>query len=801
MKISKYKCTRFAGIKDKEINFMPGLNVILGPNEAGKSTVVEGIYATIFKNVKLDKRKDKDFISNFMPYPQGDFIDGILTIEENGETYTIEKEWGNDPNIALKTSGGDIIKNEGKINEIISSLLVLGEGTYGSIVFAKQRDIKNTIENILKNSETTSTISSILRKTVMELDKVNLDKLSKNIEEEYLDLSKRWDIINGRPEGGRDISNPYKSGVGKVLASYYNKENKKNEMNNSNKAQEKYEEVSKLLKNKKAEVLGKQNELDNLSKIEGDIFKRGLLYFEILMLEEKLKDISRGNGEWPVCEYKLIKSLEDLKHLEENGDKLKEEEELSRKVMERDSIKIKLDKLKDKREEEENIKNKLKLIPQITIEDIKKLEELKGEIIGSNAKMNAGSMKGIIKSLDEVILTRDLEEKEKINGELEFKAGGFIKIEGKDEFSIQIKLGEIDVYKLREEYTKAKDEFDSLLEKLEINSLEEGRENKTKIDNIKAFLQKINSEISFIQGEEDLGEIEKRYIELDNIGNARRLEEIIQDEKETEKNINELRMDINILENSIKNYEERYESKDKLLEDLIFIKGEKISKEKEMGKLAPLPQMFKTIEEYNRYLNNLRTEVKNSNDEEKNLVADFYEAEKGLSETSYEELLEEYKEGEKEFNILNKKLTNIIKIREAFHKTKEDMDKDSFKPLLDSFSKYIKVLTNGRYKVDKLEDNLNFNLLNKEDKGMKIELLSTGTYDSLSLALRFSLLEYIFKDKNGFLILDDCLVDLDNERKEKAVELIRKYAEENQVIFTTCLPETGKLLGGNIINL
>ena len=63
MIIKKYSCKRFAGIKDKDIVFQENLNVILGPNEAGKSTLVEGIYASLFKSSKLGYKtvEDREF--------------------------------------------------------------------------------------------------------------------------------------------------------------------------------------------------------------------------------------------------------------------------------------------------------------------------------------------------------------------------------------------------------------------------------------------------------------------------------------------------------------------------------------------------------------------------------------------------------------------------------------------------------------------------------------------------------------------------------------------------------------------
>ena len=61
MYIKSYSCKRFAGIKDKDISFEKGISVILGPNEAGKSTIIKSI-AGLLKyegSIKIDSMDNK----------------------------------------------------------------------------------------------------------------------------------------------------------------------------------------------------------------------------------------------------------------------------------------------------------------------------------------------------------------------------------------------------------------------------------------------------------------------------------------------------------------------------------------------------------------------------------------------------------------------------------------------------------------------------------------------------------------------------------------------------------------------
>jgi exonuclease SbcC len=179
----------------------------------------------------------------------------------------------------------------------------------------------------------------------------------------------------------------------------------------------------------------------------------------------------------------------------------------------------------------------------------------------------------------------------------------------------------------------------------------------------------------------------------------------------------------------------------------------------------------------------------------------YYESERDLPETSFEELEKEYGFISNKYNKLLEKGKRLTKVKDTFILVKERMDQDTNRPLIDAMEKYLKHLTQGSYNISEITSSLSLKIKNQNSANFPINLLSAGTKDSASLALRLSLAETIQGNDKGLLVLDDCLVDMDPIRKKSAIEMIKLFSKNHQVIFTTCNPDTAMELEGNIIKM
>lgn len=804
MYIKSYSCKRFAGLSDESIEFDKGLNVILGPNESGKSTIINGIHSTLFKNIRLNRtlNVDKDFIHRYMPKPDGDFIDGNLVLSVEGNSYKVKKEWGVNEVIQLTTPDGNIIKTEDIVKEELSKLLLYGEGTYSNIVFAKQKDLKASLTNIMENSELTSEINSLLRKTMMELDGVSIENLQNKIETQLEIIYKRWDKDKNYPMNNKGINNPYKNGLGEILESYYEKENLKLLMEKANETEEKFENICDEI----SELQFKLNLLkirkEELEKIEGDINKRLILDEELKSLNRELEDLVYANKEWPRSNLLLSQHTDSLLEIgktkkalnmeKENSTKLEKKKDLERKIKNIEDIDVQID---------ETTKN-IKEIPEITKNDIEDITKIQNEILTIDTTMKAGVMMGRLNKSDaEVIwITKDLGEKEKLEINEEFKANGLISIVYEDKFELEIKTGEFDFKELKQQYDQFVIKKKEELKRLEIKTIEEAKLNLERLSTLKIEKTNLKNKKEIILDGLTMEELLEAIKNFEDIQDPRDISEIEKDLKDTSDDELDLSVKKKTIENQIDKWIEKYIDEDNLLDIVIEKRTILKVKEDELDKLAPLPERFGSAKEFQDELIRIKTDFEEGQESTINLREEFHDAKNQLLDTSYEEIHRNYIDAEEGFNRSIKKGENLLKVQKVFNATKENLDKNPMESLVDEFSRVLALITDNRYKTGNIEEDFKIKLENPKGE-IPVDLLSAGTHDSVVLALRFALLKHIFQDRKGYVILDDCLVDLDPMRKEQSVALIKDFAEENQVIFTTCDPETAKLLGGSLIEL
>jgi exonuclease SbcC len=128
-------------------------------------------------------------------------------------------------------------------------------------------------------------------------------------------------------------------------------------------------------------------------------------------------------------------------------------------------------------------------------------------------------------------------------------------------------------------------------------------------------------------------------------------------------------------------------------------------------------------------------------------------------------------------------------------------DNAVFTGMKEQLSKMIKSMTTGRHADIVMEGPVPVALSGDSGRAIAWEQLSAGTKDSLALALRLAMASYFLGDADGFMLLDDPLVNMDPDRQRAAAKSLREFGSSRQLIVFTCHPQAAKLLGGNLVRI
>ncbi|MHB9304655.1 AAA family ATPase [Fusobacterium polymorphum] len=456
MIIKRVQLENYRSHSNITIEFTKGVNLILGKNGRGKTSILEAI-STVMFNTK--DRSGKETGKSYIKFGEKSSKVDIDFIANDGREYNLKTEFFKTK--PKKQTLKDMIGSEydGDIQEKLEELCGIKKGfeeTYENIVIAKQ----NEFINIFKDSGTTreKTFNKIFNTQIYkEMYDSFLKEAVDKYKEKVKDLDKEITFLKENMEDKEQITNFLK--VEEIIKNTLNKDFSEtteiiNKLSNEIKDYETTEiELNNLIKNIKDEENKIKKYLNILKEniVEAKQAKKSKIivkeneksYLEYLEIENRLKDL-RENLDNLLEEQKLniqyqnnIEKLElsnknfkvDISNLEENISKNSEkkenlESEISKLKIKEENLDLKLKKyiiLLDELEKLENFKDK-------KLEDkLKKTTEidiLKKELVSKNALFKTITIEIIEKKLSDFQeLEKELKllEEQKIIFETEIK--------------------------------------------------------------------------------------------------------------------------------------------------------------------------------------------------------------------------------------------------------------------------------------------------------------------------------------------------------------------------------------------
>jgi|GEM_PF-3624200 len=282
---------------------------------------------------------------------------------------------------------------------------------------------------------------------------------------------------------------------------------------------------------------------------------------------------------------------------------------------------------------------------------------------------------------------------------------------------------------------------------------------------------------------------------------AKKLEDIKEEISAIKGEIKDAHKDIEHYEETISEIKNNHEisSKSEISEKRIELKKEIGSLKEKLRTMADIPEGFEDTSEFRERYEEYRGRKEHILNEKSKLLEKLNQMETPSS--SSQELQESIEE-------LDKRFQRALKIGKAYlllkDRTQELMEDGSmiYGELKGNIERHLKSILN----IDGFEIQMDEVVLQGLDhpEGYTIprSSLSTGQKDIVALALRLAMAEYYLQGTDGFIAMDDPLVNIDPGKRKAAADTIQELSEGKQVLIMTCDPAHAELFeDANVIEV
>lgn len=806
MRIKKLSLNSFGKFNGETIAIDDHLNLIYGPNEAGKSTIKAAIN-TLFYGIYPTTKENNDYVNweNNQLSIEGDF-------EIESQHYKVVRE--------LKSSTIGKVYWEDNYNNIRNNnfkyVKSIPKHIYENVFSINSSDLNN-LDN--------ETWGKIENKLIFSYDDEYILEPSEVLEQLNQELSEQWKENNKGNFRYKELKKKLKQLKTKKLeAVKYDREMKafKYKLDKLNKQKEQLqnekEEKSKLIKAIERllpyQELIKEKEMYDSQLISYDLYKN--IDKNIIKAKENLEEkIATLKEDLTVDHDRILELKHSIEQLTDEQEKILENED------QLIQLNAKIDDLKYKKQNKTNKMNTLttaekkygelfyKLFNKTyTTDDFNILKNITMESINEKVKKTDDYHKKndyiiIAVAIIGMILTFVLNIPLIGYAMVSLLAIGLYRLYMNRDISEAIVLDEHLILKNNSnvlnklENLKAQ-EFEIITLKKEVNEL-----SNVILTNEQAIKDQLNH---FITGEKLELMMEKLLDQLKKIKEINR-----QNEKQMS-SIKEIEISKESKSKKIKELQNQLDATDqkiKAIGDGSIQEGLKIIKKNNKIDIAIEnlndklndPKYIKLKEEYNQFngkisnerLENLREKTNDIDHAVEKINEEVIEFNRKLSELKNKESLVDIAT---EIDIINNEIEAIelykdkmLLMREIISHSNKEFKEENQPEIINRAADYFSKFTDDKYEKIYFDSSENNSISIKTDYGIKLleQPFSQGTKDQLYLALRLGIIDF-YEDGNNKLplILDEIFVNWDEERLLNFMTLLEKISKERQVIIFTC---------------
>ncbi len=806
MILNRLKLNPFGFFADKEVGFEPGLNVVFGANEAGKSTLFSAMRSALIRT-RLKKPEFEKHLSRFLDVGGGDTLRVEIEFETAGGKHTLKRRWGPHPASELVLPGGGSITDDDAIKAALESALPAKQGTFSKILMTGQAELMATVDSLSREGgEALTDLADILRKTLEETGGVSADRFKIRLDEEIASSFSHWDAERNCPEKNRGIENPWRQGVGAILDAYYRVERLKAGLERAREVEDGLDGENGRLRAIMAKAAESERFLSENKKAAADAVDKRALEARLETFTLEQDKLVRANREWPVAESKVKELEKKIAAFESRRGPLENERLKAGKQEAGRALRERMARIESKKKILLEAEEKAAAARRPDRKTLDAARELAGRIalLKQTALSGKLSVRIAARRPVELVVREDFSNERDLRlkaGEAaEIGASGRVRIKSAD-MEVEIATGDAAGAEGGRRLAEAESAMEKMLSSLGASGLAEAEEAERSAELLAAAaglaLRNLEDELSG----DALPALEKAFAALGPAAETRSpaaIEaELARLDVEHQAAVREARE----LREKIAEWVSAHGTPEKLLDALTDIRAKAAALRARIASCAPLPEGFADAESFLREYDRARDELRECAERKNSVLVHLTELTGSAPEEASEELTLQLEEAESRFQAALRRGDGLKRVRSLTEKILAKSDAVVFSGMQRELESLVSRMTDNRYKKVEMEGSFPSALERADGGKLGWNMLSAGTKDTLALALRLAMAAHFIGKEGGFLMMDDPLVDMDPERQAAAAAALKEFASKRQLIVFTCHPGSAELLGGKRILL
>jgi exonuclease SbcC len=583
-----------------------------------------------------------------------------------------------------------------------------------------------------------------------------------------------------------------------VLEAYYTLEDTEQRYREVQESETTFGALVEQLETCSSELAGKEKELQNIEPGAKDAEQRSVLEVKLENTELSLKEVQGDYESWTKNLLQSEALEKELPTLQKELEAIEQERVQVQTFARSRELRERFEGLRNKRERWKKLEAELKQLLPVSRSRLNQLRDCATEIERLKASLEAGNLSLVFRTNEAVdlLVHKDMEAPAKQhlreNKSLDIEAAGKIELHHPN-WSLEVYSGKGEFDKLAEKYKHAQSRFQKLLKELQVISIEQAQEAseryETRAEEIRAAQTLYEQEL----GQDSFEALETACGEQIEAHPSRELNQVLEELVEKQAQVRQAESRLEEARKTFEKLKKQYQSRDALFARVAELGGLKQKLTREMAGLAPLPKGYSDARSLIQSYNGLKEEIETLKREKIRLQSDCRNAEATLPDESSEEShcrLEDVKE------IFSKRVDKaavLVRIQQAVAALLEEIDRGLYDPFTTLVSRYLASLSDNRYTEVPSSASLPAAVLRSDGQALPYDLLSAGTRDIFALAVRLAMAEFFLGNAEGFLVLDDPLVDLDPQRRQQAAAVLAEFP--HQLLIFTCHPAHADLLG------